>query len=145
MAEFDPRPGRATGLILIGVVFLLGMLCGAALFYLGQASVGRDGMRPPVRRPEGRVDAEMMRMFRGLDLEPGQVEQIREIMRRSRREIRDRVEESREEIHDLLTDEQRERFDRLRPERRRREGPWPDQGPRGKRPPRPRPPPSGDE
>jgi uncharacterized membrane protein len=136
MAELDPRPRRSTGLLLIGVVFVLGMVCGASLFYLGQASVRRDGPgpldgppppragRPNVGAPAG--EQSMMRMFGELDLTPEQRERIQHIMRHSRGEVREVVERSREEIRALLDDGQREAFDRMRSDM---------MAPRGRRPP----------
>ena len=144
MAEIDPRPRRATGVMLIGTVFLIGMVCGAALFYLGQASVGgRGGERGRPFAPTPGSGDPMMRMFEELDLSAEQAAEIREILRGSRGEVRQLIEQSREEIRGLLDEEQRDAFDRLGPGMR---------GPRGRRPPgprdrdrprRPRPPPPG--
>jgi hypothetical protein len=144
MDDATPRPGRTTGLILLAVVFLLGMVCGASLFYMGQRSVrgvGHDRWRPTGGAPREAVG----QLVRELDLRPEQVERIREIMGRSREEMHEVLESSRAEIRALLTADQRERFDRMRPlHDRRGKGP-PGYRSRRARPGAKRPPPPAGE
>ena len=121
-SEYVPDRGIwARGLLPLGVIFFLGLVCGASLFYLGQRSVGhpgREGFFPPgPQGPGGRPPLAFL--ARELGLSPEQREQIRVLMRRSRGEIRQTLEGSREEIRSILTPEQREKFDKLGPELRR--------------------------
>jgi Spy/CpxP family protein refolding chaperone len=117
---------RRRGLLLVGVVFLLGLVCGSALTVIGVRTVlpgfppGRPGGEPPpmARGMEGLV----MR----LDLDAEQRTQIREIFERNRGEIHRILRESGAEIRAILTEEQREKFDEMRRHRRpmrRRRGP----------------------
>ena len=118
---------RRRGMVLVLVVFILGLVCGAALTIIGMRSVGPP--RSP-GHPDGRP-AEMRRGFERmadeLDLSEEQRRAIREIFKRSRHEIQQVTKESGEEIRQLLTEEQREEFDRMRerrgaPGHRRRPG-----------------------
>jgi Spy/CpxP family protein refolding chaperone len=140
MAETAPNPARSKGLALIAVVFLLGMVCGASLFYLGQRSVqGFPGSRPQAyelddRRRGGPRGGPSERIFDGLGLDAEQKDRVASVLRESRTRMNRLLEESRVEIRDLLTEEQQEKFDELRPPRRRRgRPPW------GKGPPLPPP------
>ena len=128
---------RRRGMVLVLVVFILGLVCGAALTIIGIRSVGP---RRPPGGPDGRP-AEMRRGFERmaelLDLSDDQRRAIREIFQRSREEMRQITKDSGEEIRELLTEEQREKFDQMRERRgatehRRRPG----RGGRG-RPPAP--------
>jgi len=118
---------RRRGLVLVLVVFILGLVCGAALTIIGVRSVAP---RPFQGHPDGRR-GEMRRGFEHmaeeLGLDEDQRRAIREIFERSRREMQEVTRESGEEIREILTEEQREQFDRMRerrgpPNRRRRPG-----------------------
>jgi Spy/CpxP family protein refolding chaperone len=144
MDETVLKPARSTGLILIAVVFLLGMVCGASLFYLGQRSMlGGQAIRPPQSRgfggPPGGEHHEraIERIAKELGLDPEQKQQIATVLRESRMRVHQLVEESHAEIGELLTEEQQKMFDELHPRRRMR----------GKGPPRfrRRPPPPTDD
>lgn len=140
MAETASNPARTKGLALIAVVFLIGMICGASLFYLGQRSVRgipgdraqNDGVGEP--RPGVPRLGPSERMYGHLDLDAEQRDAVASVLRESRARMHRLLEESRAEIRNLLTEEQQEKFDRLRPPRRgRRRPPW------GKGPPSPPP------
>lgn len=118
---------RRRGLVLVLVVFILGLVCGAALTIIGIRSVGP---RRSPGHPDGR-SADMRRGFDRMDellgLDEDQRIAVREIFERSRGEIRQITRESGEEIREILTEEQREKFDRMRdrrgaPGRHRRPG-----------------------
>ena len=122
MDETTLKPARSKGLMLIAVVFLLGMICGASLFYLGQRSVlVGQAMRPPQARgfggPPGGEHHEraMERISKELGLDPEQRQQITTILRESRMRVHRVVEDSRAEIGELLTDEQKQKLDELLP------------------------------
>jgi hypothetical protein len=108
---------RRRGLVLVLVVFILGLVCGAALTIIGIRSVGP-------RRLPGHPDARPAEMRRGFDrmneelgLDQDQRIAVREIFERSRGEIRKITRESGEEIREILTEEQRTKFDRMRDRR----------------------------
>jgi len=148
MDELTQSPTRMRALVFLGVVFLLGMVSGASLFFLGQRSVEpRLPPRPPQAGPLGRLSQE-------LQLEPDQRRAIRTILDTQRERLHEVLEDSRQEIRAALDPEQREQFDEMRPPRpdgpppgfpphpppprgrERRGGPPP---PRGDRPPPPPP------
>ena len=126
---------RRRGLVLVLVVFILGLVCGAALTIIGIRSVVP---RRTAGHPDGRP-AEMRRgfdrMVEELDLNEDQRLAIREIFDRSRNDIRQITRESGEEIREILTEDQREKYDRMR---ERRGGPGhrrrPGRGGRGQSP-----------
>ena len=123
--------------MLLVAVFVLGAVCGAALFYLGQRSV-----QPAHRLAGGPPDHPMARMTRELDLDPEQRAAIREILDEQRAQLGAFLEGSREKIREVLRPEQQELFDTMRPaDPARPAGPPP-----GRRPPPPghRPPPRGE-
>jgi Spy/CpxP family protein refolding chaperone len=108
---------RRRGLLLVGVVFLLGLVCGSALTVIGVRTVlprfpDRPGGGPP---PMARG---MERLVMQLDLDAEQRAEIREIFERNRGEIHRILRESGAEIRAVLTEEQREKFDELRRQRR---------------------------
>jgi len=126
MAEAIPPPVRRSGPLGVLLVFVLGMVCGAALLFaavrLARPSVPPGpgpgfgpGAGPPLRR-----------LVRELDLDAAQRDQVRAIIERSRGDVHQVLERSREEIRAILRPEQRERFDRMRP-------PRPLRGPGGRR------------
>jgi hypothetical protein len=107
--------GRRQGVLLLLAVFLLGLVCGASLLFLGQRSVGL--VRGPGPRPVGPpVDQRPGHLLRELDLDEEQREKVFEIMREDRERIHGILEETRLEIRALLRPEQQEIFDRMRPE-----------------------------
>jgi len=132
MDEFTPGPSRTKGYLLLGVVFVLGLICGAALFYTGQRSVTPRG---PEGHPPGRP---LDRMSRELNLDPDQRRAIREILDGQRIRFDEVLEDSREAIREVLSPSQQQQFDALRPP-----GPGLPGGPPGHRPPPPGHPPPG--
>jgi hypothetical protein len=116
MADSGHEPARRTGALLLLTVFLLGLVCGAALLFLGQRSarVVRGGERPRIDRPGHERGPGPM--LRELGLDEKQRERVLEIMREDRQEIHAILEETRLEIRSLLGPEQQEIFDRMRPE-----------------------------
>jgi uncharacterized membrane protein len=126
---------RRRGMVLVLVVFILGLVCGAALTIIGMRSVGprRSPGGPDGRRAE--MGRGFERMANELDLSDDQRRAIREIFQRSREEMHQITKDSGEDIRELLTEEQREKFDQMRERRgatehRRRPG----RGGRGKPP-----------
>jgi uncharacterized membrane protein len=118
---------RRRGLVLVLVVFILGLVCGAALTIIGVRSLTprRLAGHPDGRRGEIRRGFEHMAGELGMDED--QRRAVREVFERSRREMQEISRESGEEIREILTEEQREQFDRMRerrrsPNRRRRPG-----------------------
>jgi hypothetical protein len=115
------RRSRRHGLLLLAVVFLLGLVCGAAVF----ATVDRIiDIRQPPRPPEG-PDRHLGRLARELDLDEDQKQRMREILGESRLRMHAVMRETREELRQVLRPDQLEKFDEL--QRRR---PF---GPRGRR------------
>jgi hypothetical protein len=133
---------RRRGLVLVLVIFILGLVCGAALTIIGIRSVGPGR---PVGYPDGRP-VEMRRGFERMTEELGLNEDqrvaIREIFERSRKQIGEITRVSGDQIREILTEEQRQKFDRMR-DRRGRPGRHrrPDRDGRGERPSRGDPPP----
>ncbi len=116
MDETASRPVRTQGLLLLGLVFLLGMVCGATLLYLGQRSVLPGGLRG--LGPWGRHGrAGLERLSGELKLDSEQTKQIEAVLRERRTQIHRLLEESRVQIRALLRPEQQKIFDTLRPER----------------------------
>jgi len=111
MLEPTQGAGRRSALLWLGVVFLLGMVSGASLFYLGRWSTGLRQPRHPA--PPHPID----RLARDLDLDADQERQVRAILEEHRARLEDLLEESREAIQAVLRPDQRERFDDLRPPR----------------------------
>ncbi len=116
MDESASRPARTRGLLPLGLIVLLGMVCGATLLYLGQRSVlpgGLRGLGPWGHH--GRMGLE--RLSKELKLDAEQSKQIEAVLREHRAQIHRLLEESRAQIRALLRPEQRKIFDTLRPER----------------------------
>ncbi|HXV77045.1 MAG TPA: hypothetical protein VD788_12080 [Candidatus Polarisedimenticolaceae bacterium] len=121
---------RRRGVTLMLVVFVLGLVCGAALSIITVRSVlprpvARPAFddRPGDGRPVAGPGARFERMAERLDLDEEQRVRVREILRRSRQEIRDVFETSRQEIIEVLDEEQREEFERMRTSEQRRRRP----------------------
>jgi hypothetical protein len=129
MAETWGGPERTRGLVLLGTVFLLGMVCGASLFYLGQRS-----MMPP--RPPGPW---LDRLSRDLDLDPDQRKKIEEVLAEHRAQMRKLAEDGRSGIRDLLRPDQQKIFDAMPHDHPGHHG-WPGPPPDGENAPGPPPP-----
>jgi Spy/CpxP family protein refolding chaperone len=123
MADTSKGAPGARAILAIGIVFALGAVLGAALTFAvlrvapGPAPAGPmagPGSGPGLDHPPRRA---VMRMFRQLDLDPEQREQVEQILLRSRRDVREVLEQSRSEIREVLTPEQREAFDDMAPAR----------------------------
>lgn len=126
MADTQSPTQRFGGLLAVSVVFLLGVICGAALLFVGS----RFLPEPPPFGGRGRDRGERMaiaRMARDLDLDARQREQVRAVIERSRVRVEEILEQSRGEIRGLLRPDQQERLDRMRPPR----PPLPRRGPGG--------------
>jgi Spy/CpxP family protein refolding chaperone len=94
------------------VVFLLGMICGGALFFLG----GHFKMRGMLRHgPMPGERHHMMRFVDALDLDTVQQKQVQEILTRSRDDMMRHFMETRDEIRAILREDQIEKFDRMHP------------------------------
>ena len=132
MAEFTEGPTRRTAAALLVVVFVLGAVCGASLFYLGQRSVK---MRPPEHPPGAPgPDHPLARLTRQLDLDDEQRAAIHEILEEQRMQLRIFLDDSREKIREVLRPDQQARFDEMRPA----DPAHPGGPPPGHRPPPPR-------
>lgn len=119
MADAPAATSRTRGLVLLFAIFLLGMICGAALFFMGQHSAGhfsRWRMGPGMHGPHDPIG----HLARELDLDDEQLAEAREILDRNRRQMHEALERTHEELMELLTPDQRERFGELR---LRRHGP----------------------
>ena len=133
MDDHATNPARTRGLLLLGVVFVLGMVCGATLFYLGQRS-----MLLPLRGfgPGGRHSgAGLERLTRELNLNGEQQKKIEEILAGRRARMQQFLEQGQSEIRDVLRPDQQRIFDALPHDRAgrrgRRTGPPPEPPPDG--------------
>jgi hypothetical protein len=139
-ATIRPRSAKSKGVLLLGLVFLLGMICGGALFFLGARSVlpPPHGGRPPFGDRRGGMHP-LQGLKQELQLDAEQEERVSAILLETRQEIRAALEDSRADIRAVLRPDQQDRFDTMRPHHRR------GRGPRGHFPPDPPPPPPPDE
>ncbi len=111
MDDQATSPARTRGLLLLGVVFGLGMVCGATLFYLGQRS-----MLPRLRGfgPGGpHPGAGLERLTRELNLDGEQKKKIEAILAGRRARMQQFLEQGRSEIRDVLRPDQQTIFDAL--------------------------------
>ena len=130
MAEAIVGPRRSGGLLAVSAVFLLGMACGAALFFAGARLLpGPPRFSRPGAEREGRMPID--RMAEDLGLDSGQQEKVRAVLERSRTQVREILEQSRKEVRTLLRPDQQEKFDRMRPPRPPFPGERPGAGPGG--------------
>lgn len=132
MADGASGTGRARATSLLAVVFLIGAVCGAAIWVLAERAIALHRPPPPMtHRPP------FERIARHLDLDADQRREVRRILEHSGLRVREALEEAHDEIREILTPEQQERFDRMRarhertgPRRRRSgRGPLPEPGP----------------
>ena len=131
MDDLAPR-SRTGGILILVSIFVMGLVCGASLFYLGQRSVEP----PPVWGPgHPGGPGRQMRLADELGLDDDQRRQVEAIVQRSRSEVHGILESSRAEIREVLTPEQQKEFERMRSTGRRGYG-------RGKAPLHEPPPPS---
>ena len=108
-------PTRKKGFLLLAVVFLLGIVCGGALVFIGTRTLVPNERRGGRLHPDGGIQ-------RQLDLDEEQSEKIRAILDETRGEIETISRESRGRIREVLTPEQLEKFDEMRSRFRRRPG-----------------------
>lgn len=136
MDEPAQASSRMKVVLALGLIFTLGLVCGAALFFLGQRSIDRP------RGPEHPPGHPMERLNRTLGLDEEQHAEVRAILDEQRVRLDAVLEDSRQRIREVLSPEQQEIFDEIRPQR-----PGPPEGhrpPHGHLPPpghRPPPPP----
>jgi hypothetical protein len=118
MANGSPEttPSRKRGFLLLSVVFLLGVICGGAVVFIGIRTILPP--RPVERGPGG----QMGRLARALDLDEEQQERIGEILDESRSGIHSIMEESTDRIREILRPDQLATFDDLMLKRRRGPG-----------------------
>ena len=140
MDEPADSPDRSRGALLAAVIFLLGLLSGAAGFYLGQRSFfpprfGWGGPGGP--HPGGGLE----RLTRELKLDADQRRKIEAILEGRRGRMQQFLEEGRAEIRAVLTPEQQAIFDKMPHDHGGRHGWRPDSLPDG--PPPGEPPPGG--
>ena len=143
MDEPAASPTRTRGLLLLGVVFVLGMVCGATLFYLGQRSM----LPPRAFGPDGpHSGAGLDRLTRDLNLDPEQRKKIEAILEGRRARMQQFLEQGRSEIRDILRPDQQKTFDALPHDHGGRHGwragPPPEPPPDGTPGPPPGPPPA---
>jgi Spy/CpxP family protein refolding chaperone len=143
MDEPNDPPDRSRGVLLVAVIFLLGLLSGAAGFYVGQRSLfpPRFGWGGP--RGGGGLD----HLTRELKLDADQRTKIEAILEGRRGRMQQFLEEGRAEIRAVLTPEQQAIFDKMPHDRGGRRG-WRSDPPPGEPPPPggappPEPPPPG--
>jgi len=124
------------GLALMLVVFVLGIVCGAALAVIVIRSVIPPRPGPRFAGGPPRAEQRFERMAERLDLNDGQRVQVRAELDATRQSMDRLLRESAERIRAVLDEDQRRRFDEMRPRegsRRRRfegrEGPPPSGGP----------------
>jgi len=118
-----PATGGAKrrGVLLVGAVFLLGVVCGAATVLIGARVARGPFLGPPM--PRGGIE----RLARELDLDPDQQARVREILDRHRDDLEHLHMRVGDELREVLNESQRARFDEIR----RHYGP---PGPGGPRP-----------
>ncbi len=123
----DP-PGRSRGVLLVGVIFLLGLLSGAAGFFLGQRSFfpPRSGWGGPGGPHGGGLD----HLTRELKLDADQRQKIEAILEGRRGRMQQFLEEGRSEIRAVLTPDQQAIFDKMPHDRGGRHG-WRSEPPPG--------------
>ena len=116
MAEASVGPRRSGGLLAVSAVFLLGMVCGAALLFAGSRLLPG---RPPFFNPRGEREGRMPidRMAEDLGLDPAQQYEVQAVLKRSQTQVQEILEQSRQEVRNLLRPDQQEKFDRMRPPR----------------------------
>jgi hypothetical protein len=110
MDEAGARPARSQGLLLLGVVFVLGLVCGAALFHLGQRWIfPRPWGGPGDHRPGAALD----RLTRDLNLDEEQRKKIEVILDGRHSRMQQFLDEGRAEIRAVLRPDQQALFDKL--------------------------------
>ena len=137
MDEPTDPPDRSRAVLLVAVIFLLGLLSGAAGFYVGQRSIfpprfGWGGAGGP--HPGGGLD----RLTRELKLDADQRKKIEAILAGRRERMQQFLEEGRSEIRAVLTPEQQAIFDKMPHDHGGRHG-WRPDLPPGEPPPGPPP------
>ena len=137
MDEPTDPPDRSRGILLAAVIFLLGLLSGAAGFYLGQRSFFPPRFGWGGHRPGAGLD----HLTRELKLDADQRRKIETILEGRRGRMQQFLEEGRAEIRAILTPEQQAIFDKMPHDRGGWRGWRPDLSPGG---PPPGPPP-GDQ
>jgi len=131
----EAAPSRTRGFLLLSVVFLLGVICGGAVVFIGIRTI-----LPPKPIERGPGGGHMAQLASDLDLDEEQKEQIGEILDESRTGIHTIMDESRDRIREILRPDQRELFDQMGAKRRhgpgrrrqgfgRRRGPAPEDPP----------------
>lgn len=103
---------RKRGFLLLAVVFLIGVVCGGALVFIGVRT-----LVPRVPRHGGPHPIEDI--ARHLDLDDKQTAKIRAILDETREQIDTISLVSRDRIREVLTPEQLEKFDEMRSRMRR--------------------------
>ena len=104
------------GLVLMLVVFVLGLVCGAALSVIAIRSVlpARPSSFPRHAGPLGAGDPGFEGMAEHLGLSEEQRRQVRQELDSTRLEVHRLLDESGERIRALLDEDQRRRFDEMR-------------------------------
>jgi len=115
MGEAIAPTRRSGGTLAVLGVFVLGLVCGAALFFAAARLAERRALPFVPRLEERGGRMAIAHMVRELDLDAAQREQVRAVIERSRGEVADVLERSRAEIRALLRPDQQEKFDRMRP------------------------------
>jgi hypothetical protein len=112
MDEPLATPERSRGLLLLGVVFVLGLVCGGTLFYLGQRSLfpSRFGWAGPGGPHSG---GGLDRLTRELSLDAEQRKKIETILDGRRGRMQQFLDEGRSEIRAVLRPDQQAIFDKM--------------------------------
>ncbi len=111
----EVRSTRLRGAGLLLSIFLMGMIAGASIFYVGQRSVGDRAGRPGQRGSDPKPLHPLDRMARELNLSTEQHEKLRALLDGHKEQLETLLEDSRVAIREILTKEQREQFDQMRP------------------------------
>jgi Spy/CpxP family protein refolding chaperone len=134
MDEPTNPPDRSRGVLLVAVIFLLGLLSGAAGFYVGQRSLFPPRFGWGGTRPGGGLD----HLTRELKLDAEQRGKIEAILEGRRARMQQFLEEGRSEIRAVLTPDQQAIFDKMPHDHGGRRG-WRSEPPPGEAPPGPPP------
>ena len=127
-------PPRSRGVLLVAVIFLLGLLSGAAGFYVGQRSIFPPRFGWGGARAGGGLD----HLTRELKLDAEQRRKIEAILDGRRARMQQFLEEGRSEIRAVLTPDQQAIFDKMPHDHGGRHG-WRPEPPPGEPPPGPPP------
>ena len=124
MADPAQESLRPRAVFLVLVVFALGLVAGAAIWFLA----GRVIAHRAWRGHGGPGGPPLEHLSRELKLDSEQRRKVEAIFERHRARFREILDDAHREIREILRPDQRERFDSLLPQH---PGPWDEGGPPG--------------